>query len=329
MGMGPFESDKLYLNGCRLCPRECGVKRSLGQKGFCGAADEISVSRAALHMWEEPCISGHNGSGAVFFAGCNLHCCFCQNHEISRRDVGQKISVDRLAGIFLELQEQNANNINLVTPTHYALKIRDALLKARQNGLSIPVVYNCGGYESVDTVRALEDVIDVWMPDMKYMSAKLSERYSGAPDYFERAGEALSEMVRQTEEKGGTAYRKEEKRAAEDNCPVYELQSRIMVRGVIVRHMTLPGATADSKRIIRYLHETYGDRILLSIMSQYTPMPHILKGDDYPELKRRVSEAEYGRLVSFAERIGVENAFVQEGEVALESFIPSFDGTGV
>lgn len=335
------QKDDIYLTGCRLCPRACGVRRHEGQTGFCGAAEEIVICRAALHMWEEPCISGHNGSGAVFFAGCNLHCCFCQNYEISRKALGTAVSVDRLAEIFLELQEKHANNINLVTPTHYALKIKEALLKARKNGLSIPVVYNCGGYEAVETVRLLENVIDVWMPDMKYMSPDLSERYSKAPDYFERAGEALAEMVRQVEKKGGMSFEPEKNygspeqataapgKKTQGDSPVYELQQKLLTRGVLVRHMTLPDATADSKRIIRYLHNTYGDRILLSIMSQYTPMSHIMNSDDYPELKRRVDEAEYGRLVSFAEKIGVENAFVQDGEVAQESFIPSFDGTGV
>ncbi|MCQ2495273.1 MAG: radical SAM protein [Lachnospiraceae bacterium] len=305
------------MSECRICPRACGADREAGNIGFCGTPEDIFVSRAALHMWEEPCISGKNGSGTVFFSGCNLHCCFCQNYDISRGSQGKKITVERLAEIFLELQARQANNINLVTPTHYAFAIIPAIELAKNKGLTLPVVYNCGGYESVDTIKRLADYVDIWMPDMKYKSAELSARYSNAADYFERASKALEEMVRSTEAKGGMAF-------SEDKP-----EEMIMTRGVIVRHMTLPGATADSKRILRYLHESYGDRIYISIMSQYTPMPHIMNTDKFPELKRKVDPAEYGRLVDFAERIGIENAFIQEGEVAEESFIPQFDCSGV
>lgn len=326
---------KITDNGCRLCPRNCGVLRSDGRYGYCGSDDVTAASRAALHMWEEPCISGSRGSGAVFFTGCNLHCCFCQNHVISGGGTGKKISTERLSEIFLELQDKKANNINLVTPTHYSDKIAEAVVKAKKNGLSIPVVYNCGGYESVDTVTMLGDCVDVWMPDMKYMSSELAARYSNAPDYFERASAALAVMAAQVEKKGGLNFVDEDKMpnvSASDtvgiNADTGEKFS-IMTRGVLVRHMTLPGAVADSKRILRYLHNTYGNSIYISIMSQYTPMPHILNGDGYPELKRPVSAGEYDRLVSFAEKIGIENAFVQGGEVAKESFIPEFDGLGI
>lgn len=318
--MGTENHGDLYMkeqNACLLCPRKCGANRSEGHIGYCGEDYELHVARAALHMWEEPCISGTNGSGAVFFSGCNLHCCFCQNSEISGGKAGKKITVERLAEIFLELQDKNANNINLVTPTHYVPAIIEALELAKKNGLDLPVVYNCGGYESVDSVRMLAPYIDIWMPDMKYLSSELSGRYSNAPDYFEKASLALEEMVRQNEAKGGILYY---------NDPV---QGELMKRGVIVRHMLLPGQVADSKRLLRYLHTQYGDKIVLSIMSQYTPMPQILNTDRFPELKRQVSKEEYGRLVTFAEKIGIENAFVQEGEVASESFIPAFDCEGV
>lgn len=303
--------------GCELCPRKCGTDRASGLAGFCGEPYELQVARAALHMWEEPCISGKNGSGAVFFSGCNLHCCFCQNYDISRGKKGKRITEDRLSEIFLELQAKKANNINLVTPTHYVPQIIEALDKARRQGLDIPVVYNCGGYEEADTVRRLEGYVDIWMPDMKYLSSELSGRYSAAPDYFEKASAALKEMVRQTDEKGGAAYRSDPE------------QGDIMMQGVIVRHMLLPGQIADSKRLLRYLHTEYGERIVLSIMSQYTPMPQILESDKYPELKCGVGKEEYERLVSFAEKIGIENAYIQEGEVASESFIPAFDLEGV
>lgn len=303
-------------DSCHLCPRNCGVNRNAGQKGFCGEDNEIMVTRAALHMWEEPCVSGKEGSGAVFFAGCNLHCCFCQNYGISGGETGIKISIERMSEIFIELQEKKANNINLVTPTHYVPQIKKAIEAAKKKGLSIPILYNCGGYESVDTVKQLEGYIDIWMPDMKYMSSELSSRYSKAPDYFEKASDALTEMVEQMK-----------RRNNDDVCAFDE--RGMMQRGVIVRHMTLPGATGDSKRILRYLHENYGDDIYISIMSQYTPMKHILESDEYPELKRKVSKEEYSRLVDFAERIGIVNAFIQTGDVAEESFIPEFDGEGV
>lgn len=296
------------LSNCIICPRACGANRVEGKFGYCGQKAELVVSRAALHMWEEPCISGVNGSGTVFFSGCNLRCVFCQNYHISRSEAGQTITVGRLAEIFLELQSQKANNINLVTPTHYVLQIVQALELARSSGLSLPVVYNCGGYESVDTLRLLEGYVDVWLPDFKYKSDELAGRYSKAPDYFERASEALAEMVRQT---GG----------------ICEFDDRgIMTRGVIVRHLVLPGHVDDSKRVLRYLHENYGNSIYISIMNQYTPVTDL---SDYPEINRKLTEEEYQRVTAFADRIGITEGFIQEGGTALESFIPQFDGEGV
>ncbi len=288
----------------------------------------MGYTRASLHKWEEPCISGYPdspdvkddrdivGSGTVFFAGCNLHCCFCQNYEISRGSVGTVADTVRLADIFLNLRDRGAHNINLVTPTHYVPQIIEALDTAKSRGLDIPVVYNSGGYESSETVRRLKDYIDIWMPDMKYMSTELSSRYSNAPDYFDRASEALRTMTECIRERfGGKMYLFDE--------------HGIMQHGVLVRHMTLPGQTGDSKRILRYLHNTFGDDIFISIMSQYTPMKHNLKSSEFPELQRRVTEEEYDRLIRFAEKIGITNAYIQNGETALESFIPAFDGTGL
>ena len=296
------------LKECRLCPRECGVNRLAGQKGRCGAVGEkVKVARAALHYWEEPCISGSRGSGAVFFSYCPLGCVYCQNREISRGDAGKEIPVSRLAEIFLELQGKQAHNINLVTPTHYVPQIVLALREAKEKGLSIPVVFNCGGYEKPETLKLLEGLVDVWLPDFKYVSTEHAAKYSGAADYLENAKAALSEMVRQA------------------GKPVFDIHG-IMTRGVIVRHLVLPGMSKESKKILRYLHRTDGDRIYLSIMSQFTPLENV---KDYPEIDRTVTESEYENLLDFAMNIGIENAYIQEGGTADESFIPPFDCEGV
>ncbi|MBO4781505.1 MAG: radical SAM protein [Lachnospiraceae bacterium] len=311
---------------CMICPRKCGIERYVGRKGFCGETGEIRVTRAMPHMWEEPVISGKRGSGAVFFSGCNLHCVYCQNKAISDGGQGKVISINRLKEIFLELQDKKVYNINLVTPTHYTYEIIEAVALARNEGLKLPIVYNCGGYESVESIRALKDTVDIWMPDMKYISSETAKRYSNAPDYFEVACNALKEMTAQVNAKGGTKFYTVEPEA---DGNIQDTGIRIMERGVIVRHMLLPGHVAESKRLLRYLHETYGNDIYISIMSQYTPMPQILESDRFPELKTKVLKDEYDRLVDFAVRIGIENAFIQEGDTAEESFIPAFDCEGV
>ncbi len=247
------------LKECRLCPRECGVDRSEGKKGYCGASNELKVARAALHMWEEPCISGETGSGAVFFSGCPMRCRFCQNYSIAAARKGKVISIERLAQIFLELQEKGAANINLVTPTHYTLHIIKALDLAKENGLRIPVVYNTSGYEKTETLKLLRGYIDIYLPDFKYMDGLLAAAYSNAPDYPEYAKRALEEMVGQT----GPLKLDEETGMARS--------------GVIVRHLVLPGHVRNSKAVIQYLYETYGDQIYISIMNQYTPMPQVAK----------------------------------------------------
>ena len=278
-------------------------------RGVCGCDDGIYVSRAALHQWEEPCISGTKGSGTIFFSGCVLGCIYCQNREIALNMHGRKIGVDRLAEICLELMERGAHNINLVTPSHYVPHIVDALTKARDMGLSIPVVYNCGGYEKVESLKMLDGLVDVYLPDMKYMSSERALRYSKAADYPETAMKALAEMFRQT----GT--------------PVFD--GDMMVRGMIVRHLVLPAGKQDSKDVIHYLYDTYGDDIYMSIMSQYTPMPDFTDGGrlsrNYPELGRRVRRKDYDEVVDYAIDLGVTNAFIQEGDVAKDSFIPDFD----
>lgn len=295
---------------CDLCPRKCLVDRKKGEKGICGQTENLKVARAALHFWEEPCISGDAGSGAVFFSGCPLHCVFCQNENIANGTVGKEISLERLVDIFLELQEKGANNINLVTPGHFVPQIVKALDQARREGLTLPVVYNTSSYETVDTIKMLEGYVDIYLPDFKYMSPVLSKKYSHAPDYAEVAKAAIAEMVRQT---GKAVFVNGE----EDN---------LILRGTIVRHLTLPGCMEDSMQILKYLHETYGDTIYISIMNQFTPLSNLEK---YPELNRRITDEEYETLMDYAIDIGIENGFIQEGDTAEESFIPAFDCEGV
>lgn len=291
---------------CTLCPRNCKVNRSAGSTGFCGMSGTIQVARASLHMWEEPCISGEGGSGTVFFSGCNLKCVFCQNHSIALGGKGKSITVEQLSDLFLMLQDKGAHNINLVTPSHYIPGIVRSLKLAKAQGLILPIVYNTSGYDSVDSLAMLNGLIDIYLPDFKYVSGLLSGRYSHAADYFKVAQKSLAEMVHQV----GT--------------PVFD--GDLMKKGVIVRHLLLPGCVQDSKEVIRYLYETYGNRIFISIMNQYTPLPHVVS---YPELNRKVTEEEYDEVVDFAISLGVEQGFIQEGDTADESFIPEFDFTGL
>ena len=303
-----FKMDYKALEKCMLCPRNCGVNRLKGQAGRCKMGAGLVVARAALHYWEETCISGENGSGAVFFSGCNMGCIFCQNSQISGGGCGTEITVERLADIFLELEEQGANNINLVTPTHYVPQIVQALDLAKQKGMSLPVVYNTSGYETVDTIRMLDGYVDIYLPDYKYRDSVLAKEYSKAEDYPETAAKAIEEMIRQIGE-----------------CR-FDEETGLMKRGVIVRHMVLPGNIQNSKDVLEFLYQKYGNRIYYSIMSQYTPMPHMA---DHPLLRRKVTKREYERVVEFALTLGIENGFIQDGEVAKDSFIPAFDGSGV
>ena len=291
---------------CTLCPQNCNIDREMN-KGFCGVTNRLKAARAALHFWEEPCISGKSGSGAVFFSGCPLHCVFCQNSDISNGDAGKEISVERLAEIFTELQQKGANNINLVTPTHYVPEIIEAIKLARKNGLSLPIVYNSSGYEKVHTLKLLEGYVDVYLPDMKYFSPFLSKKYSGVSDYFAVAKDAIAEMYRQV------------------GAPVFD-ESEIIKSGVIVRHLVLPSHSDDSKRVINYLYSTYKDNIYISIMNQFTPNE---KCRDFSELNRTLNKDEYESVVNYAVWLGVKNGFTQEGRTASESFIPAFDLEGV
>lgn len=292
---------------CNLCPRECNVDRGLSKMGFCKVPNHIKVARAELHFWEEPCISGDEGSGTVFFSGCNLRCVYCQNRKIAEGVYGKEITVDRLAAIFLELQEKGANNINLVTPSHYILQIVKALKQAKEKGLKVPVVYNSSAYEKVEALKLLEGYVDVYLPDFKYMDSHLSGKYSKAEDYSYVAKQAIREMVRQV------------------GLPKFDDRD-MLKKGVVVRHLVLPGYVEDSKEIIKYLYDTYGNDIFISILSQFTPLEGLEK---YPEINRKLTEEEYEEVVNYAIEIGVENGFIQEGDVAEESFIPNFDGQGV
>lgn len=299
---GGFALEINHLSNCRLCPRECSADRAGGRVGYCKAGTDIKIARAALHQWEEPPVSGTQGSGAVFFSYCNLGCVFCQNYKISKEHRGRSVSVDELCKIFLDLQTQGAHNINLVTPTHYIPQIAEALIMAKKAGLDIPILYNCGGYESAYALKLLDGLIDIYMPDVKYASDKYAVKYSNAPNYFEYAKKALEEM-----------YRQVGKPVLDDNG--------IMQRGMLVRHMLLPGLLFDSKKILDYLYATFGDNIYISIMNQYTPMPCAA---DYPEINKRVDKRYYEALVDYAEKLGITNAFVQSGEAVGESFIPEF-----
>lgn len=308
-------NDKISLDkyeNCTLCPRNCNAKRFSGHIGVCGESSALYVSRAALHMWEEPSISGENGSGAVFFSGCPLHCVYCQNHAISHGNSGKEITVERLSEIFIELQDKGANNINLVTPTHYIPHIVNAANIAKEQGLSIPFVYNTSGYENTESLSLLEGTVDIFLPDFKYFSEETASLFSKAPDYPQVAKKAVDKMV----EMAGS--------------PVFDAKTGLIKKGVIVRVLVLPAHTNEAIKIVRYLYERYADNIYLSIMSQYTPLLEVIpKGEEYDCLRRSLTKREYNKVISHALDIGVTNAYFQEGPVNLESFIPPFDLEGV
>ena len=289
------------LKKCMLCPRNCAVNR-YENVGVCGAGAKIKVAYYSLHEWEEPIISGDNGSGTVFFSHCNLKCLFCQNKKISALGYGKEISSERLKEIFLELQSKGAHNINLVTPTHFVPQIVEVLLHIKGRELKVPVVYNTSSYENVDTIRLLDGIVDVYLADLKYFSNDLSIKYSKVRDYFEKASQAILEMYEQV------------------GNPVIE--DNLLKRGIIVRILVLPGHVDDAKKMLEYLWNTYGDNIYISIMNQYTPIDNCLP---YDNLNRKLFDEEYDEVIDFACDLGITNAFVQDGETAVESFIPNFD----
>lgn len=287
------------LKSCRLCPRNCSINR-YQKRGFCGASAKLKIALASLHMWEEPVISGKEGSGTIFFSHCNLGCIFCQNHQISQ-GFGKEISMKRFSEICLELQSKGANNINLVTPTHYVPLIKKGIKISKDKGLVIPIVYNSSSYENQETIDYMNGVVDVYLADLKYYSDIYGEKYSHCKNYFSVASKAISSMYEQVGD------------------PI--IHNNLIKRGVIVRVLLLPGLLEDAKKIIKYLYNTYQDHIFISIMNQYTPTEKYI----YEELNHRVVESDYNELVNYAYDIGVRNAFIQEGETQVESFIPEFN----
>lgn len=288
---------------CNSCPRKCNIDRE-EKTGVCGAPSEYKVARAALHFWEEPCISGERGSGTVFFSGCSLKCVFCQNFEISRNAYGKVINEDRLIEIFKELEEQGAHNINLVNPTHYSRQLAETLRKYKP---SVPTVWNTGGYDSVESLKMLDGLVDVYLADIKYVSSAVSKKYSGAEDYFRVASEAVLEMQRQVGEN------------------VFDANG-MMQKGLIIRHLVLPGNISQAMRVMDWVKENLPKETVLSIMSQYTPCG---KASDYPTINRKLSRREYDMVLDYAEKLGFENAFIQESGSSSEEFIPDFDLTGI
>ncbi len=294
---------------CTLCPRKCRADRDNGERGFCGETAQLTAARASLHLWEEPCISGTRGSGAVFFSGCVLRCVFCQNYDISSRGVGKPITVERLCGIFLELQAQGAHNINLVNPTHFTPQVIRALETAKRRGLSLPVVWNSGGYELPETLRLLEGLVDVYLPDVKYYSNELARRLSSAPDYFETAMAALDEMLRQT------------------GAPVFSPEG-LLLKGVVVRHLVLPWEYRDSIEVITRLGRRFGGKILFSLMSQYTPFGRVKTDPAFSRMNRRITTFEYRKALDAALEAGL-TGYMQEKSSAKEEYTPEFDFTGI
>ena len=290
---------------CNLCPRMCNVDR-VNERGFCNAPDEMYIAKAYLHNWEEPCLSGDIGSGTIFFSYCNLKCIFCQNYDISINNFGYKVSIDMFADICIELQKKGALNINLVTPTHYIDKIRDGLILSKKRGLKIPIVYNSSGYERVESLKLLKGLIDIYLPDLKYYDNIYANNYSKCNDYFKYANLAIEEMYRQV------------------GKPVFD-ENGIMKKGVIVRHLMLPGLYDDSKKIIEYLYDKYKDNIYLSIMNQYTPLRKI----KYDNLNKKLEKEDYYKMIDFAYNLGVRNCFVQDDDTVDDSFIPIWDGSGI
>jgi putative pyruvate formate lyase activating enzyme len=290
------------LECCNLCPRNCGVNRLAGEVGYCGCPKDMVIAKYSLHMWEEPCISGDNGSGTIFFSYCNMRCIFCQNYDISTLHKGRIVSIEEFSDICLKLQERGANNINLVTGTMYVPLIVKGIKLAKKKGLKIPVIYNTSSYENVDTIKMLKGIVDVYLPDLKYYSNSLGIKYSNCSNYFKYASSSIEEMFKQV------------------GIPKYD-KNGLIKKGVIVRHLMLPNNIEDSKKIIKYLYDKYKDDIVISIMNQYTPIRKL----EYRELNNKVTKDDYDKLVNYAYDLGIRNAYIQDDETQDESFIPDFD----
>lgn len=301
----------MYEN-CTLCPRKCGANRLAGKTGICGRTASVSVARASLHMWEEPPISGDSGSGTVFFSGCPLHCVYCQNHPIANGSVGREITLEHLVKIYLDLQAKHANNINLVTPTHYIPHIIESVRMARTEGLTIPVVYNTSGYESPESVKLLNGTVDIFLTDFRYMKSSTAALYSKAPDYMDNAKASLREMFNVT------------------GPNEFDPETGLMKKGIIVRILVLPDHYREAYDILLYLYNTYGDSIYVSILHQYTPVESVKSlGTEFDSLKRTITDYEYDYVVDGAMELGMENVYIQENGADSESFIPDFDLSGI
>lgn len=295
------------LRNCKLCPRNCNVDRLSGQVGFCKAGEKIKIARVSLHEWEEPCISGTRGSGTIFFSNCNLNCVFCQNHKISQENLGKEVSIERLGHIFLEQQIRGAHNINLVTPTHYVPQIIEAIKLAKQLGLTIPVLYNSNGYENVETIKALKGYVDIYLPDLKYFNNKYAKKYSNVDNYFNCSLKAIEEMVKQAP---NAVFNKD----------------GLMLKGVIIRHLMLPGLLFDSKKVVDAIYKNFGNNLYLSLMNQYTPMFDAYK---YPEISHPLNQKHYESFVEYCLKLGITKGFIQEVGTVKESFVPEFDLRGI
>ncbi len=307
MDLMDLDAVERILANCSLCPRNCHVKRTQGQLGYCGAGIQPKIARIALHDWEEPPISGEKGSGAIFFSNCNLKCCFCQNYRISHESFGKEVPVPTLAQKFLQLQSMGAHNINLITGAPYVPQIAQAIQIAKGMGLSIPVVYNTSAYEKVDTLRMLEGLVSIYIPDLKYIDPELGKEYSDAPNYFAVASIAIQEMARQ--------------------CgPAIFDKAGIMSSGLLVRHLVMPGRIEDSLRCLEWIKYNLPDGAYTSIMAQYLPLHH---AQNHPEINRKLTQEEYNLVIAKVFELGLENGFIQELEAASAEYVPEFDLTGV
>lgn len=295
------------LQNCMICPRNCGIDRTQTTDGYCHTGKNPKISLVSVHHWEEPCISGTKGSGTIFFTGCNLKCIFCQNYTISSENYGKEVSIEQLAEIYLKQQKKGVHNINLVTPSHFLPQIRQSLLLAKKNGLSIPIVYNTNAYEKVEYLKSLEGLIDIYLPDFKYFSSDLSKQFSGARDYFQIAANAILEMVRQT---GVNQFDKQ----------------GLLKKGVIIRHLILPNCRKDSEKILDWIKNNLGNQVYVSLLNQYTPM-YFAK--ERQTLNRRLTSFEYQKVADYFLKIGLENGYLQKKSSATETYIPIFDLTGI
>ena len=291
------------LEACKLCPRECQVNRLKGQKGFCQITDKVEIALASLHYFEEPCISGKEGSGTIFFSHCNMKCMFCQNHEISQEGKGKAITVEKLAEIMVNQQKRGAHNINLVTPTMYSTQIKEAIRIAKEKGLRIPIIYNSNGYESITALKNLEGYIDIYLPDLKYYSNTLAEKYSKAPNYFEIATKAIREMIRQV------------------GKPILD-ENGIMKKGVMIRHLVLPNHLLNTKGILKWIQENIKEDVWVSIMAQYFPTYQVREDK---LLGRKLTKEEYDRVKEWIDEFGLVNGYMQELGEHEEEYVPNFD----